>query len=108
MGLWEERAARNNALFREVNEQGRALAEQFAVPEDLPAFVCECSDAACLERLRVPVEVYESVRAHPRRFLVAPGHESAFEQVLGHGDGYLVVENTGAGGRIAEQEDTRG
>jgi hypothetical protein len=94
-------------LFREVNEQGRALAEQFAVPDGLPAFVCECSDDSCVERIRVPVEVYESVRAHPRRFLVAPGHESSVEQVVGGDDGYVIVEKTGTAGRIAEQNDPR-
>jgi hypothetical protein len=108
MSLGEERAGRNEALFREVNEQGRALAERFAEPEGVPAFVCECSDDACVERIRVPIKVYESVRAHPRRFLVAPGHAGEFEQVIEEADGYLVVEKTGVAGRIAERNDPRG
>jgi hypothetical protein len=107
MSLGEERAGRNAALFREVNEQGRALAERFAEQEDVPAFICECSNDECVERLRVPIDVYESVRAHPRRFLVAPGHEGEFEQVSEVGDGYLIVEKTGVAGRIAEQNDPR-
>jgi hypothetical protein len=96
MSLGKDRAGRNEALFREVNEQGRTLAEQFAEPESMPAFVCECSDGECVQRLRVPIDVYESVRTHPRRFLVAPGHETQFDRISEHGDGYLIIEKTGA------------
>jgi hypothetical protein len=107
MSLGEERAGRNEALFREVNEQGRALAERFAEQEGVPAFVCECGNDSCVERLRVPIDVYESVRAHPRRFLVAPRHEADFEQVRERADGYLIVEKTGVAGRTAQQNDPR-
>ncbi|MGZ4334946.1 MAG: hypothetical protein ACXVRJ_11840, partial [Gaiellaceae bacterium] len=68
MSLFEERAARNEALFREVNEQVRSLSETHS--DDTEAgFVCECSSADCLERLQIPLAVDEEVRSNGRRFL---------------------------------------
>ena len=106
MSLWEERAARNEALFREVNEQVRSLAARHDDAASL-AVVCECSDDACTERLEVPVAVYEDVRSEPRRFLVALGNEGAFEHRVGGVAGYVIVEKDGAAGRIAEHADPR-
>lgn len=105
-GLWEERAARNEALFREVNEQVRDLAER-ASRAPTAGFVCECSDGDCSEHLEVPLEAYERVRAEPRRFLVAPGHEGAFERVVEREAAYVVVEKRGTAGEIAERLDPR-
>src|SRR5690349_16390918 len=102
MTLWEERAARNEALFREVNEQIRALSDQFAADGGSVGFVCECSRDDCTERLEIPVAVYEAVRAHGRRFLVVSGHDGDFEHVIERADGYVVVEKDGTAGRIAQ------
>jgi len=104
MELWEQRAARNEALFREVNERVALLAPEAEVEV---GFVCECSDEACIERLRVARAAYEAVRAHPRRFLVVPGHETAVERVVEHHAGYLVVEKHGSAGEIAERHHPR-
>jgi hypothetical protein len=108
MSLWEERAARNEALFREVNEQVRTLADRLRdVRRDPFGFICECSDDGCIERLQLRLETYEAVRSNPRRFVVAPGHESAFEQVVETAQGYTIVEKKGVAGRIAAGTDPR-
>jgi hypothetical protein len=107
MSLWEERAARNEALFREVNEQVRAVSGQFGSPPEQTAFVCECSNDGCVERIRVPVTVYESVRQNPRRFLLVPGHANEFERVVERANGYVIVEKEGRAGRIAARTDPR-
>ena len=107
MNLPEERAARNEALFREVNEQVRSLsASQPSAPEAL-LIICECSDDTCTERVSLPVTVYESVRADPRRFVVVPGHDNDFEHVIDRSDGYAIVEKKGHAGRVAEETDPR-
>ena len=72
MTLWEERAARNEVVFRHVNEEVADLGQGSGTGT---SFVCECSDTSCIERIDVPLELYEAVRANPRRFLVKPGHE---------------------------------
>jgi hypothetical protein len=108
MSLWEERAARNEALFREVNEQVETLADRHGDPaRDELGVVCECSDDACTERLQLSVGAYEAVRSESRHFLVVPGHEGDFEHVVAARQGYLIVEKDGAAGLIAEQTDPR-
>jgi hypothetical protein len=108
MNLPEERAARNEALFREVNEQVRSIsASQPSTPAEKFLIICECSDDRCTERVSLPLGVYESVRANPRRFVVVAGHDNDFERVVERSDGYAVVEKEGDAGRVAEQTDPR-
>lgn len=108
MNLWEERAARNEALFREVNEQARSLSVEHGRAENgRLGIVCECSNDACVERLWLPLAAYEAVRADPRQFVVAPGHEGNFEHVVSREDDYVVVKKDDTAGRIAEQTDPR-
>jgi hypothetical protein len=56
----------------------------------------------------VSLDVYESVRANPRRFIVKPGHERReLERVVDARDGYLVVEKVGDAGAVAERAARR-
>ena len=108
MSLWEERAARNEALFREVNEEVQRLTERLQGDTDRADFVCECSRAECTEWLHVALALYESVRAAPRRFLLVAGLERPeLESVVERGDGYVVVEKEGTAGRVADRTDPR-
>ena len=108
MSLPEERAVRNEALFREVNEQARSLSDrQQSGPAEELLIICECSDDGCTERVSLPLAVYEAVRANPRRFVVVPGHDNDFERVVERADGYAIVEKVGQAGRVAEQTDPR-
>jgi hypothetical protein len=106
MSLWEERAGRNEALFREVNEQAQAVAGGER-SDDAFSIVCECSDEECTDRLAVSRSVYEGVRSSPRRFLVVPGHEGGFEHVVDRGASHVVVEKDGKAAQVAEQNDPR-
>lgn len=107
MSLWEERAARNEALFREVNEQMRSLSGRPGPGTDEMLFICECADEHCAERVAVPAAVYEAVRSNPRRFLILPGHDNDVERVVDQADGYAIVEKEGVAGRVAEERDPR-
>jgi hypothetical protein len=55
--------------------------------------ICECSDPTCVDKLRLSRDEYTSVRDHPTRFFVVPGHElSVVDRVVrGHGR-FTVVE----------------
>jgi hypothetical protein len=108
MNLWEERVARNEALFREVNERVEELQDDQS-GAGMPEFVCECSDGTCTERISVPIEVYERVRSDPHLFLVRSGHEQPeLEHVVGRGDGFVIVrKDTPTTERVAEQTDPR-
>ncbi len=58
MTLWEERAARNEALFREVNERVEDLHDSLASGSSAD-FVCECADDTCTQRITLPIATYE-------------------------------------------------
>jgi len=88
------RKAKNQALFREVNERIAELAARFGVASGPQAFICECSQVGCTECLELPVAAYARVRDDPATFLVLAGHEDLdHELVLERSDGYLLVRN---------------
>ena len=103
-----ERVARNDAIFREANEQIRESADVLGV-EFLPT-VCECAEPSCRTLIRMTREEYEHVRARGERFVNAPGHQVAgqgWAQVVERHERYFVVEKIGRAGEIAKQLDPR-
>lgn len=84
-----EKIARNESLFREVNERIAESAERFAADET--RFVCECADPACTERVDATLEEYEQVRKDGATFLVVEGHEDARAERVVHADGDRAV-----------------
>jgi hypothetical protein len=110
MGTFEERAAQNEALFRSVNEQIEKLGQvESKSGPHLIAFVCECSDGTCAERIHLTIGEYEEVRSEGRRFAIFPGHLTAqIEHVVRTTDRYAIVEkDTPASVEIAEVSDPR-
>ena len=101
-----ERAARNEALFREVNERIREASARFEVSHG--EFLCECSDGGCTQTLTMTLDEYETVRSRGNRFAVLAGHEDpAVERIVERKDAFSVVEKTGEAARIAERENPR-
>jgi hypothetical protein len=99
----EVRAARNQSLFRAVNEKLRTLNEAFASVSEKFAIACECADSACVEMIEIHPHDYLGVRSEPRQFVVAPGHiYPDVETVVRTADGYVVVEKIAAAGAVAE------
>ena len=111
MDAERERRAKNEAIFREVNERIDELSRRSGVEgEDsiLPGFVCECSDEGCTELLEVTYKHYQAVRENPRRFRVVPGHEDPeVDLVVDRSDGSLIVEKRIEASRIALDHDPR-
>jgi hypothetical protein len=103
----EERIARTEALFRDVNERIAESAERFDADE--ATFVCECADRSCTERVDASLTDYERVRAEPTRFLLADGHEDTrVERVVERRRGFAVVEKFNAiVARIVRRHDPR-
>jgi len=104
----QERAARTEALFRETNE----AIERGVWPGDrreTVRFRCECSQMECHTIITLTLAEYEYVRDHPRRFVIAVGHENPqAEDVVERHDDHLVVEKRGLSGAEAERLDPRG
>ena len=102
--LRQERAARNQAFFREVNER----IEELSRPAYSRAFICECCNETCHETLSIAIDEYEQMRSDGNRFAVLPGHEvPEVEEIIDANDRYLIVAKLGTGGRVAEQLDPR-
>lgn len=110
-GQDDERARRlgvNEGLFRNMNEELKALAERFRLDDQL-LLVCECGSADCEQRLRVPREEYEQIRSDARLFALVPGHEfEDVEEVVAKRSGYNVVKKLdGTPSHIARETDPR-
>ena len=109
MSSREERIGLNEAVFREVNERIEDLAETFDLRTQSLDLICECGDAACVERISMTHAEYEQLRSESNQFAVRPGHEQpGIERVLERRRGYHVVaKNEGTAKQIAEQTDPR-
>ncbi len=105
------RQARNEALFREVNERIAQLGEsaQAWSPDGGVEFMCECGvEGGCGERVRVPLDVYEAVRKQDDRFVVRPGHETIeLERAVEWTDEYVIVDKIKAAEPLVA-DDPRG
>jgi hypothetical protein len=101
--------AKNEALFRAVNEQVDSIDRQSATPpNELTSFLCECSLTECLERVALTPAEYESVRSSPVRFVLVLGHEiPEIEVVVETTDRYAVVEKVEGERSIAQATDPR-
>jgi hypothetical protein len=104
--LRRARAAKNQSLFREVNERLVDLNEAFDLVVETAVFVCECARLDCIERLELTLQEYETVRDDPHRFFVAPSEEHYFaevERLVERHDGYWTVEKIGVAARVSEE-----
>jgi hypothetical protein len=98
------KAARNQSLWREINERIKAVAKTSGEVE----FLCECANNDCIETIPMSMAEYERIRNSPVRFPVAVGHDfPAFESVVEVSDGYAVVQKKGAAAEEAARLDPR-
>jgi len=87
-----ERIGQNEAFFRQVNERVQEVNETFSVLTGTGDFVCECGNASCVDRIRMPMDSYRELREDPTLFAIVPGHELPdVEDVVEERDDYTVV-----------------
>ncbi|MCW2920741.1 MAG: hypothetical protein JWL76_615 [Thermoleophilia bacterium] len=100
----DDRVARNENVYRAVNERIVDASNRLMRPTDHIDVACECGNLGCAQLLRVRVEDYQDVRSHPSRFLIARGHRTPDTEVLVHRRGeFEVVEKIGIGARRAQE-----
>ena len=93
----KEQIARNESTARDLNER-------FGTG----TFVCECGDLDCTRTLRMPIDVYNSIRSDSRRFLLLPGHEEpAAEEVVIRREDFFVVRKRDEVAHIVVERDPR-
>jgi hypothetical protein len=104
----QNRIARNEALYREVNERIRAVQAQIG-DEERTDFLCECGREDCTQPIRLSLAEYEEIRSDPTHFAVARGHEVVdLEHVIRETDRFSVIEKfPGAPAQVALDRDPR-
>jgi hypothetical protein len=104
----ERSKARNEELFRNVNEQIEALSQTVERHDPLMEYLCECDRQDCYDKVKATRAEYESVRADPTHFIVCLGHQDrSLERVFASNDRFLVVEKLGAAARDAHETNPR-
>lgn len=92
MGSQEKRAARNELLFRAVNEQIVELTERFRTQLADLDLVCECPSGSCTGTVRVEIDELSQMDRTDGLFLVIPGHEDeTIEDVVSKNGRFVVV-----------------
>ena len=102
------RLAKNQALFRAVNDQIDYMAQEQSTVLPLQ-LLCECADPNCDVYIELTQGEYEAVRRRPTHFFVLPDHVfREVETIVDDRGHYVIVEKFGAGGRVVKaiQEDS--
>jgi hypothetical protein len=106
----EARAARSQALYRDINERVKLINDGFGEILPLGDWLCECANDGCAERIALTIPEYESVRSNPRRFIVVPDASHFFseiEDLVEERERYWVVEKRGLAAELAARVDPR-
>jgi hypothetical protein len=108
MDLRRTRAAKNQSVFRDVNERIEDISEHLDLAASALDFICECAHETCHERLAMTEAEYEAVRRVPTHFAIKSGHEIAgVEEIVDRNDRYVVVAKLGVAGETAMKRDPR-
>jgi hypothetical protein len=103
-GIQATKMARNQALWREVNERIEAVAQTSGDVE----FLCECARMDCMATMNLSIAEYERIRSSPLRFPIALGHNfPEVEDVVEETDRYTVVEKRGEAAQVVSELDPR-
>ena len=105
----ERRIGLNEALFREVNERLRELAEGSPSTPGKLDLICECGNVTCASRIEMDSGEYEQVRSDSTTFAIVKGHEIPdVEEIVERRKRYDVVrKRAGEAERVAEETDPR-
>jgi hypothetical protein len=104
------RTARNESLFREVNERVKELNEAFDALSRNAEWICECGNTECLEPIPMTHEEYEAVRARGSDcFFVKPDQAHVVpdvETIVERHERYWVVQKIGVAAEVADEDAT--
>ena len=102
----KDRIARNEAIFREVNER---VADVMDSEARMTNFLCECGNLDCTEEVSLTDAEYMKLRSNPATFAVVPGHAlEDVETVIEETDRFHIVEKHPREAAIAEATDPNG
>ena len=103
----QRKAARNQSLFREVNERIEHLQKEWAPVSEID-FICECADESCTGPISMTLIEYEEVRGFAEHFFVLPEHVyPEVEAVVTTNERYWIVEKLEHAAQVAAAHDPR-
>ncbi len=111
MSDYLEQEARNETIFRDMNEWTQDANDALARPgHPMDAYLCECSDRLCSQPISLTRSEYEAVRAVAVRFAIALNHENPeIDRVIFENERFATVEKFyGVGAKIARATNPRG
>ena len=101
----EDRIAKNEVIFREMNE--RVLEVRPSENGGID-FLCECGNEDCVEQITLTTKEYEHVRDDPVQFFVKPGHAIPdVEEIMEENERFLLVRKHVEEQEIARRADPR-
>lgn len=99
-----QRAARNEEVFRSVNEQIEQGGELHGVASPM-RFHCECDREACFETVELRPDEYRQVVERRYCFVVVPGHDDPqVERLIEEHETHWVVEKIGEARQALDEE----
>ena len=104
------RAARNQTLFRVINERVSDLNQTFSAFTETSEWICESANHTCIQPIEMSAHEYEAVRKNAAHFFVAPSDEHVWpdvEDVIDRNSRYWIVAKFGRAGRLANEADPR-
>ena len=104
------RAARNQSLYRMVNERVKEVNEGVNALLPVGEWVCECANDQCFATIEMTHGEYEAVRAGGARFFVKPDDAHVVreaETVTERNARFWIVEKIGVAGELAEHRNPR-
>lgn len=109
MELRQQRVAKNEILFREVNERIKDVSADLD-SEERTDFLCECGSESCTQPISLTLAEYEAVRQDATSFAIVPGHQVGdVETVVAQTERFAVVEKDApVAARMAIEQDPRG
>jgi hypothetical protein len=103
-GIQAVKAARNQALCREVNERIESVTDTAGDLE----LLCECADLQCTATIHLSVAEYERIRSSSVRFPIALGHVvPEVENVVEETERYAIVQKVGKAAEVSDKLDPR-
>jgi hypothetical protein len=106
----QERNARTEATFREMNEWTReANNGRVGKHRQLESYLCECSDRLCTDPISMSRIEYEAVRSEPIRFAISLNHENPeVDRVVAENERFATIHKLyGDAVRVARETNPR-
>jgi hypothetical protein len=99
-----QRAARNEEVFRDVNEQIEQGGELHGVASPM-RFHCECDRETCFEQVELRPDEYRQVVERRYCFVIIPGHDDPrVERLVEEYETHCVVEKIGEARRALDEQ----